>query len=126
MSLTVIQTYVGTALFALPAAAELPKLAHAGASAWAEMVYLAVFCSVFAFVAQTWAVRRTSASRASLLLGTEPIWAVAAGVALGGEHLAAPAVVGAALMLAGTYWGQAIERAHRTRRLAALPELTPA
>nr|WP_323746620.1 DMT family transporter [Catenulispora pinisilvae] len=126
LSLTVIQTYVGTALFALPAAAELPKLAHAGASAWAEMVYLAVFCSVFAFVAQTWAVRRTSASRASLLLGTEPIWAVAAGVALGGEHLAAPAVVGAALMLAGTYWGQAIERAHRTRRLAALPELTPA
>jgi drug/metabolite transporter (DMT)-like permease len=115
LSLTVVQTYVGTALFAVTAAAAVPKLAHAGASAWAEMAYLAVFCSVFAFVAQTWAVRRTSASRASLLLGTEPIWAVAAGVALGGEHLAAPAAAGAVLMLGGTYWGQAIERAHRTR-----------
>jgi drug/metabolite transporter (DMT)-like permease len=94
------------------------------------MAYLALFCSVFAFVAQTWAVRRTSASRASLLLGTEPVWAVAAGVALGGEHLAAPAIAGAALMLGGTYWGQAIERAHRARaarRLAPPPyEFTPA
>lgn len=117
LSLTVVQTYVGTALFVLPAAAGLPKLAHAGVSAWAEMAYLAVFCSVFAFVAQTWAVRRTSASRASLLLGTEPVWAVAAGVVLGGEHLAAPAVAGAALMLGGTYWGQSIERAHRAERI---------
>lgn len=115
LNLTVVQTYVGTALFAIPAGAELPKLAHASTSAWAEMAYLAVFCSVFAFVAQTWAVRRTSASRASLLLGTEPVWAVAAGVALGGEHLAAPAIAGAALMLGGTYWGQAIERNHRFR-----------
>ncbi|WP_323748185.1 DMT family transporter [Catenulispora rubra] len=116
LSLTVVQTYVGTALFVLPAAADLPKLAHASTTAWAEMAYLAVFCSVFAFVAQTWAVRRTSASRASLLLGTEPVWAVAAGVALGGEHLAAPAIAGAALMLGGTYWGQSIERTHRTHR----------
>ncbi|MEY9856213.1 drug/metabolite transporter (DMT)-like permease [Catenulispora sp. GAS73] len=116
LSLTIVQTYVGTALFVLPAAADLPKLAHASATTWAEMAYLAVFCSVFAFVAQTWAVRRTSASRASLLLGTEPVWAVAAGVTLGGEHLAAPAIAGAALMLAGTYWGQSIERTHRTHR----------
>lgn len=119
LSLTVVQTYVGTALFAVPAAKDFPKLAHAGVSTWAEMAYLAVFCSVFAFVAQTWAVRRTSASRASLLLGTEPVWAVAAGVALGGEHLAAPAVAGAVLMLGGTYWGQAIERVHRARVAAS-------
>jgi drug/metabolite transporter (DMT)-like permease len=125
LNVTVIQTYVGTALFALPATADLPKLAHASAAAWAEMAYLALFCSVFAFVAQTWAVRRSSASRASLLLGTEPVWAVAAGVALGGEHLAAPAVAGAALMLAGTYWGQAIERGHRARTTASY-ELSPA
>ena len=126
LNLTVVQTYVGTLLFAIPAAADLPKLAHAGAGAWAQMVYLALFCSVFAFVAQTWAVRRTSASRASLLLGTEPVWAVAAGVALGGEHLAAPAIVGAALMLGGTYWGQAIERAHRARAARALaPQSQP-
>ena len=32
-------------------------------------------------------VRRTSASRASLLMGTEPLWAVAAGVVVAGETL---------------------------------------
>lgn len=115
LPLTVVQTYVGTALFALPAATEVPKLAHAGVTAWAELAYLALFCSVFAFLVQTWAVRRSSISRASLLLGTEPIWAVVAGVALGGEHLTGPMVFGAALMLGGTYWGQAIERDHRAR-----------
>jgi len=115
LNLTAIQTYVGTALFALPAATEVPKLAHAGVTAWVELAYLALFCSVFAFLVQTWAVRRTSTSRASLLLGTEPIWAVVAGVALGGEQLTGPMVAGVALMLGGTYWGQAIERDHRAR-----------
>ncbi|MFD0818668.1 DMT family transporter [Micromonospora zhanjiangensis] len=70
---------------------------------------------MFAFLAQTWAVQRTSASRASLLLGTEPVWAVVAGIALGGERLTVLATLGAGLMVAGTYWGQAVERAHRTR-----------
>ncbi|MFL6116433.1 MAG: DMT family transporter [Catenulispora sp.] len=115
LSLTAIQTYAGTALFILPAATEVPKLAHAGVTAWAELVYLALFCSVFAFLAQTWAVGRSSTTRASLLLGTEPIWAVVAGVAVGGEPLTGPMVVGAALMLGGTYWGQAVEREHRAR-----------
>ena len=36
--------------------------------------------TVFAFLAQTWAVQNSSASRASLLLGTEPVWAVAVGI----------------------------------------------
>lgn len=115
LNLTVVQTYVGTALFAIPAAYALPKLAAAGGVAWAELAYLALFCSVFAFLVQTWAVQRSSTSRASLLLGTEPLWAVAAGVMLGGEPLGPATVCGAVLMLGGTYWGQAIERGHRAR-----------
>lgn len=113
LSLTAVQTYVGTALFVVPAAGTLPKLAHASAAAWGELAYLALFCSVFAFLAQTWAVRRSSTSRASLLLGTEPVWAVAAGVVLGGERLTGVMVAGAVLMLGGTYWGQGIERRYR-------------
>jgi drug/metabolite transporter (DMT)-like permease len=115
LNLTVVQTYVGTALFVLPAAADLPKLAHAGVGTWAEMAYLALFCSVFAFVAQTWAVRRTSASRASLLLGTEPVWAVLFGVALAGDHLTMVAVAGILLVLLGTFAGQRVESRSRTR-----------
>ncbi|MGW6734093.1 DMT family transporter [Streptomyces sp. NPDC055013] len=113
LQLTTVQTLVGTALFLPAAALDLPTLAHADPATWAQLVYLALFCSVFAFLAQTWAVQRTSASRASLLLGTEPVWAVAVGVALGGDHLTPLTGLGAALMVAGTYWGQAVERAHR-------------
>ncbi|MFF7160584.1 DMT family transporter [Streptomyces sp. NPDC008086] len=113
LQLTTVQTLVGTALFLPVAVLDLPMLVHADPATWAQLVYLALFCSVFAFLAQTWAVQRTSASRASLLLGTEPVWAVAVGVALAGDHLTALTGLGAALMVSGTYWGQAVERAHR-------------
>jgi drug/metabolite transporter (DMT)-like permease len=114
LQLTTLQTLVGTAVFLVPAAGDLPVLAHADAATWAQLAYLALFCSVFAFLAQTWAVQRTSASRASLLLGTEPIWAAAVGIALAGDRFTLLTGIGATLMVAGTYWGQAVERAHRT------------
>ncbi|MGW2379472.1 DMT family transporter [Streptomyces sp. NPDC001658] len=113
LHLTTVQTLVGTALFLAPAARDLPDLARADAATWTQLLYLALFCSVFAFLAQTWAVQRTSASRASLLLGTEPVWAAAVGIALAGEHFTAVTGLGAVLMVAGTYWGQAVERSHR-------------
>lgn len=121
LQLTTVQTLVGTALFLPAAALDLPTLVHTDPATWAQLVYLALFCSVFAFLAQTWAVQRTSPSRASLLLGTEPVWAVAVGVALGGEHLTALTGLGAGLMVAGTYWGQAVERAHRSAPERLLP-----
>lgn len=114
LHLTAVQTLVGSVLFLAPATAHLGTLAHSTASTWAQLVYLALFCGLFAFLSQTWAVQRTSASRASLLLGTEPVWAVAVGIGLGGERLTVLSAFGATLMVAGTYWGQAIERAHRT------------
>lgn len=125
LHLTTVQTLVGTALFLPVAAPDLPTLVHANPATWAQLVYLALFCSVFAFLAQTWAVQRTSASRASLLLGTEPVWAVAVGVALGGEHLTLLTGLGAALMVAGTYWGQAVERARRSTPELPIPSARP-
>lgn len=115
LHLTTAQTIVGSALFLTPVTGDLGVLAHSSGLTWAQLVYLSLFCGVFAFLFQTWAVQRTSASRASLLLGTEPVWAVAIGIGLGGERLTVLAAVGALLMVAGTYWGQAIERTHRTR-----------
>lgn len=114
LQLTAVQMVIGSALFAVPAASGLPRLAQVDAAVWGRLIYLALFCSVFAFLAQTWAVQNSSASRASLLLGTEPVWAVAVGIGLGGEEFTAVAVLGAALMVTGTYWGQSIERTDRT------------
>ncbi|MGY5047682.1 DMT family transporter [Streptomyces sp. 900105755] len=113
LQLTAVQCAVGAVLFLLPAASGLPTLARTGAATWAQLLYLALFCGLFAFLAQTWAVQRTSATRAGLLLGTEPVWALLAGVGLGGERLTALSVLGATLIVAGTYWGQTVERAHR-------------
>ncbi len=119
LHLTTVQTLVGSALFLIPTAHQLPTLVRTDAATWTQLLHLALFCSVFAFLAQTWAVQRTSAGRAGLLLGTEPIWAAAVGIALGGEHLTLFTGLGAALMVAGTYWGQAVERDHRAHRETA-------
>ena len=77
-----------------------------GAREWGGLLFLSVCCTLFAFFVQMWAVRRTSPSRVSLLLGTEPLWAAAAGIALGGERLGALGLVGGVLVLVGTAWGR--------------------
>ncbi|MFF4313572.1 DMT family transporter [Streptomyces sp. NPDC001507] len=125
LQLTAVQCAVGAVLFLLPAASGLPTLARTGAATWAQLLYLALFCGLFAFLAQTWAVQRTSATRAGLLLGTEPVWALLAGTALGGERLTVLSVLGATLVVSGTYWGQALERTHRGRSSAAARDAAP-
>ncbi|MCY0950890.1 DMT family transporter [Streptomyces antarcticus] len=112
LSLTTVQlggaVLVFALLAALPGTGATPWAAAAdfGAAEWAGLVFLSVFCTLFAFFVQMWAVRRTSPSRVSLLLGTEPLWAAAAGIAIGGEHLGPLGFVGVALVLAGTAWGR--------------------
>lgn len=116
LRLTLVQLIVGTALttpLALPQLAATPAVLLRP-TLLVPVLFLALCCSVFAFLAQTWAVHRTSANRASLLLGTEPLWAVAA-AALGGEQLGVRAALGAALVVAGCWWGQAIEQ-HAPKR----------
>jgi drug/metabolite transporter (DMT)-like permease len=76
-------------------------------------LYLVLACTVFAFLVQTWAVRRTSPSRVSLLLGTEPIWAAIIGIAIAHDSVALVGYCGIALILAGTAWGRSVEQNHR-------------
>ncbi|MFG2410225.1 MULTISPECIES: DMT family transporter [Streptomyces] len=112
LSLTTVQLGGALAVFAvlaaLPGTGENPWSVAVGfgPAEWAGLAFLAVFCTLFAFFVQMWAVRRTSPSRVSLLLGTEPLWAAAAGIAIGGEHLGPAGLAGAALVLAGTAWGR--------------------
>ena len=90
-----------------------------GPAQWAGTLFLALFCSVFAFVAQLWAIRQTSASRSTLLLATEPIWAVFIAVWFGGETLALVGILGAVVIIVSTYIGQGIESRHREQFEAA-------
>ena len=82
-------------------------------SNWLTMIFLALLCTSFAFIGMNWAVKHTSASRASLLLGTEPVWSTILAVVIGGELIGPMGVIGALLIIGGTYWGQAIESRHR-------------
>jgi drug/metabolite transporter (DMT)-like permease len=75
----------------------------------AVMAYLVIVCTVFPFFIQMWAVRRTSPTRVSLLLGTEPVWAAVIGVTLAGDVLGPVGILGVVLVLAGTMWGQRLE-----------------
>lgn len=112
LSLTTVQLGGAVLVFALlaavPGTGDSPWAAAAdfGVGEWVGLAFLSVFCTLFAFFVQMWAVRRTSPSRVSLLLGTEPLWAAAAGIAIGGEHLGALGLAGAGLVLAGTAWGR--------------------
>ncbi|MDK1327520.1 DMT family transporter [Arthrobacter sp. zg-Y1143] len=83
------------------------------AGEWMGVLYLGLACSVFAFLVQAWAIQQTSASRASLLMGTEPIWAVLIGITIGREALPLPGIAGAALIITGTYLGLRSETRHR-------------
>ncbi|KPI00739.1 protein of unknown function DUF6 transmembrane [Actinobacteria bacterium OV450] len=112
LSLTTVQlggaVLVFAVLAAVPGTGERPLAVTAafGPAEWAGLAFLSVFCTLFAFFVQMWAVRRSSPSRVSLLLGTEPLWAAAAGIAIGGEHLGPAGLAGALLVLGGTAWGR--------------------
>ncbi|WP_405964098.1 DMT family transporter [Streptomyces sp. NBC_00723] len=114
LSLTTVQLGSAVAVFAvlvaLPGAGAPPWAAAADFDGgdWLGLVYLSVFCTLFAFFVQMWAVRRTSPSRVSLLLGTEPVWAAAVGIALAGDRPGWLGFVGAVLVLLGTGWGRTV------------------
>ncbi|MGE7435334.1 DMT family transporter [Kitasatospora sp. NPDC001175] len=108
---------VGTSFLAL-----VPRL-HPGQ--WSDLLYLALIGTVFAFFVQMRAVRTTSPTRVSLLLGTEPVWALLIGIAVGGDRLGLIGVLGAVLILLGAGWGQRIERVHRERKTAAVRTARP-
>jgi drug/metabolite transporter (DMT)-like permease len=98
---TVLSPFTGTGVIAVAA--------QMSWRAWLLVFYLAAVCTVFAFGVQTWAVRRSSPTRVSLLLGTEPLWAAVCGAALGGDPVTLLGVAGAALVLTGVNWGRRIE-----------------
>ncbi|MFB7475410.1 DMT family transporter [Kitasatospora sp. NPDC056184] len=116
LAVTWVQLAAATLVFAAvaPFAGPLPWTVAAayGPAQWGWLLHLALLCTLFAFFVQMWAVRTTSPSRVSLLLGTEPLWAAVFGITLAGNHLGPLALLGGALVLVGTEWG---------RRTAAAP-----
>jgi len=114
LNLTVLQVTVAAVLTTAynPTDAFAAALRYS-AYDWWLVLFLSLFCTSLAFVGMTWGIKHTSASRTSLLLGTEPIWATAIAAVVGGESIGPVGMVGAAVIVGSTYWGQAIEAKHR-------------
>ncbi|MHA7207781.1 DMT family transporter [Arthrobacter sp. MDT1-65] len=115
LTLTLIQSAVCAIIYTLADfQGVLYAVQHFNTGEWIGVLYLGLACSVFAFLVQTWAIQQTSASRASLLMGTEPIWAVLIGLSIGQETLQLLGIIGAGLIITGTYLGLRAETRHRT------------
>jgi drug/metabolite transporter (DMT)-like permease len=98
---------------------ELPR----GWTVWGALLVTGVFASALAFLVQTWAQRRTSATRTALAFAMEPVFAAAFGFWLAGDRLGAAGWAGAVLIMAGIVAAEPAA-ADTLRRL--LPRRVPA
>lgn len=108
VALTAVQaaTVATVALVALALTGGVGDLAvRAGAGFWGSVAFLSLFCTVAAFYVQNAAVRRTSPTRVGFLMGTEPLFGFALAHVLLSEPVIGAAVLGAALIVAGTFAG---------------------
>ncbi|BAN23260.1 DMT family transporter [Caballeronia insecticola] len=79
----------------------LPALAGHGMF-WGSMLYLVFACTLFAFFAQNYAIGRSSPTRVSLLMGSEPAFgALFASVWLG-EHVSTAGWIGGGMIVAAS------------------------
>lgn len=124
VGLNVVQSALNALLFGALGATQLPRVVTSlDAGHVAVWAFLSLGCTCAAFLLQLWAIQQTSATRASLLMGTEPVWALLAGILLAGDRLGVLSTVGAALIIASTLWGQRIEARWRARLVPVTPSV---
>lgn len=100
-ALTLVQILVAFAAFGAIAVGIDPLTAPRGWTVWGALVVTGLFASALAFVVQTWAQSRTTATRTALIITMEPVFAGLFGYLLAGDRLTAAAWVGCAGILAG-------------------------
>lgn len=72
-----------------------------GWTVWGALIVTGVFASALAFLAQTWAQRRASATQTALAFSLEPVWAAFFGFTLAGDRLGPLGWLGCAAIMAG-------------------------
>jgi drug/metabolite transporter (DMT)-like permease len=73
----------------------------AGATVWAALLVTGIFASALAFLVQTWAQRRTSATQTALAFAMEPVFAAFFGYTLAGDRLGPLGWLGCSAIMAG-------------------------
>jgi drug/metabolite transporter (DMT)-like permease len=72
-----------------------------GWTVWGALVVTGVFASALGYLVQTWAQRRTSATRTALAFTMEPVWTAFFGYTLAGDRLGVLGWGGCAVIMAG-------------------------
>ncbi|HVV57154.1 MAG TPA: DMT family transporter [Gaiellaceae bacterium] len=72
-----------------------------GWTVWGALLVTGVLASALAFLAQTWAQQRTSATRTALVFALEPVWAALFGATIAGDRLGAWGWLGCAVIMGG-------------------------
>lgn len=93
----------GCLLLGLALPGGLPPLPTAPAF-WLGSLYLVLFATLFAFYVQNWALARSSPTRVSLLMGSEPLFGALFAVLWLNEALSPQAWLGGLLIVAATLW----------------------
>ena len=81
----------------------LPALPHDPVF-WYATAFLVVFCTLFAFFAQNYALQRSSPTRVSLLMGCEPVFGALFAVWWLGESLTVAGWLGGLMIVAASLW----------------------
>lgn len=92
---------------ALPGGITLPTTG----GQWASLLYMALVAGAFALWAQTWAQAHLDATRAAIIMTTEPVFAALFAVLFGGESATARMLLGGALVLVAMYVSELSGRA---------------
>ena len=95
---------------------ELPR----GWTVWGALLVTGIFASALGFLVQTWAQRRTSATRTALAFAMEPVFAGLFGFWLAGDRLGVLGWGGCAVIMAGILIAEP-EAGRTLRRLVARP-----
>jgi drug/metabolite transporter (DMT)-like permease len=72
-----------------------------GATVWGALLVTGVFASALAYLAQTWAQRRATATQTALAFSMEPVWTAFFGFTIAGDRLGALGWAGCVVIFAG-------------------------
>ena len=101
LALTAVELLAAFVAFAAIAVARGELAVPHGWTVWGALLVTGVFASAFAFLVQTWAQRRTTATQTALVFAMEPVFAALFGYWLAGDRLGAWGWAGCAVIMAG-------------------------
>jgi drug/metabolite transporter (DMT)-like permease len=101
VALTQVEMLAAFAVFVVVALGLGDLAVPRGATVWSALVVTGIFASALAFLVQTWAQRRTSATRVAVVFAMEPVFAGLFGYLLAGDRLGWVGWTGCAVILLG-------------------------